>query len=293
MAASAATRSSSRPNIALHSPYWTKCDNCMRSKVRCSKDRPSCLRCLDQAVPCIYSRSPKSKKIIELPGALASLSDDAIETNAAAAILNDCISLSSVSSSANDPVPGRVFGSERDWPDALLSMNEMDTAENIVHSAEGWSALGKPFSHDILDWATLKWPGSVKPLTPDEPAPLSPEPRADFFPALTASTEVTGRALATHPETSRDAVATLTGDGASGTSSRSSGGSRGSGGNGSGGTTGTSVSSICTEDGDGSEGSERSCARIMASILQALESPGGTAETQRPSLPCTAAAEFQ
>ena len=292
MAASAATPSSSRPNIALHSPYRTTCDNCMRSKVRCSKDRPSCRRCLGQTVPCIYSPSRKSKKIIELPGALASLSDVAVETNAAAAILDDCISLSSVSSSANDPVPGRVLGSETDWPDALLSMNEMDTVENIGHSAEGWSTLGEPFSHDILDWATLntlKWPGSVEPPTPDEPALLSSEPRADRFPALTASTEATGRALGTHPETSRDAVTTLTGNGASGASGTSgtsgissrsslgSGGSGGSGGNGGGGTTGTSVSSIGSGGGDGgegSEGSERSCARITASILQALESPG-------------------
>lgn len=38
------------------------CDNCAKSKVRCSKDQPSCQRCLYQGVPCIYSPSQRSRK---------------------------------------------------------------------------------------------------------------------------------------------------------------------------------------------------------------------------------------
>lgn len=38
------------------------CDNCAKSKVRCSKDQPSCQRCVYQGVPCIYSPSQRSRK---------------------------------------------------------------------------------------------------------------------------------------------------------------------------------------------------------------------------------------
>ncbi|KAJ6079510.1 hypothetical protein N7467_009263 [Penicillium canescens] len=38
------------------------CNNCAKSKVRCSKDQPSCQRCLYQGVPCIYSPSQRSRK---------------------------------------------------------------------------------------------------------------------------------------------------------------------------------------------------------------------------------------
>ncbi|KAJ5343149.1 uncharacterized protein N7506_002973 [Penicillium brevicompactum] len=38
------------------------CNNCAKSKVRCSKDQPSCQRCLYQGVPCVYSPSQRSRK---------------------------------------------------------------------------------------------------------------------------------------------------------------------------------------------------------------------------------------
>jgi hypothetical protein len=38
------------------------CDNCAKSKVRCSKDQPRCHRCVYQGVPCKYSPSQKCRK---------------------------------------------------------------------------------------------------------------------------------------------------------------------------------------------------------------------------------------
>jgi hypothetical protein len=38
------------------------CDNCAKSKVRCSKEQPRCQRCIYQGVRCVYGLSQRSKK---------------------------------------------------------------------------------------------------------------------------------------------------------------------------------------------------------------------------------------
>ncbi|EZF72839.1 hypothetical protein H105_05119 [Trichophyton soudanense CBS 452.61] len=49
------------------------CDNCSRSKVRCSKEQPKCQRCIHQGVSCIYSpsqrvrRRPLQESMVESP----------------------------------------------------------------------------------------------------------------------------------------------------------------------------------------------------------------------------------
>ncbi|EGE06805.1 AURR1 aurofusarin regulatory protein [Trichophyton equinum CBS 127.97] len=49
------------------------CDNCSRSKVRCSKEQPKCQRCVHQGVSCIYSpsqrvrRRPLREPMVEFP----------------------------------------------------------------------------------------------------------------------------------------------------------------------------------------------------------------------------------
>lgn len=42
--------------------FRASCDNCAKSKVRCSKEQPSCQRCLYQGVSCTYSPSQRRRK---------------------------------------------------------------------------------------------------------------------------------------------------------------------------------------------------------------------------------------
>ncbi|EFQ96769.1 hypothetical protein MGYG_08693 [Nannizzia gypsea CBS 118893] len=59
------------------------CDNCSRSKVRCSKEQPKCQRCIHQGVSCIYSpsqrvrRRPLREPIVETPRRIDSARENA------------------------------------------------------------------------------------------------------------------------------------------------------------------------------------------------------------------------
>lgn len=252
--AAKALKPSSRSNISIRTPYRTTCDNCMRSKVRCSKDHPSCHRCRSQGVPCVYSRSRKLKRIIEqrnpiqlavstATGAadssiIGSSDNDARRHSAAAPLLDGCIFPASVPSSANDRSPSSpwsVFGNDGgDLQDLIGNMTDMEALERTRLPTGAFSALNEPLPQNLPDWATQQWSYSMETPTREAAVPLSPESSADCITALCTSSEDTNSTLGTPHETNNTAGA----------------------------------GSI--EDG----GSERSCAKIAASILQSLESPG-------------------
>lgn len=43
------------PDAADFKKYRLSCDRCQNSKVRCSQDKPTCKRCLQRGVVCVYS----------------------------------------------------------------------------------------------------------------------------------------------------------------------------------------------------------------------------------------------
>ena len=242
--------SSSLSNVAFKSAYRTTCDNCMRSKVRCSKDHPCCHRCLGQGVTCTYSPSRKLKKTVGYRNATQQANSTAngaarfsniqssrnqSEHSAAASLHDDCTSTPSVYSSANDqpyPSPWNFFGNDSDEQESLIGM------EGITQPTLALAALHEPSQNQILDWATHQSSHSMGTSTGEALFPVSPDPDTgpDYISSLFAS--------------SGDDSSSITFDAHRGTSSTSE--------------------SSSTEDGSG----RACCSSIAASVLQSLESPG-------------------
>ena len=254
--AASAIESSSRSNVSVQSTYRTTCDNCMRSKVRCSKDRPSCHRCLGQAAVCVYSPSRRLKKVIECPepsqqaqsttNGLADFpsivsSRNEREYSPAAILRDDCVSPPSVSSSANEqpcPSPWSFFGNDGDMQESVAGMDAMESMESMVGMTQSAAALTalQPLQNKSMEWPTNQWSRSMETSTGEALVPISPVTSSDFISCLFAS--------------SGDNFSSSTLDTRRGTSISSE------------------VSSIEEES------SKAGCAWLAASILQSLESPG-------------------
>lgn len=260
--AASATESSSPSHASVQSANRTTCDNCMRSKVRCSKDHPSCHRCLGQGVTCNYSASRRLKKIIEYRDATQKANSTANgatdfsnivssrnerEHSAAASLRDDRLSSPSVFSSPNDrpyPSPWSFFGNDGDLQESVVGMEGM---EGITQPAAALTALYEPSQNKIMDWPTHQCSCSMETSTGEALVPTSPDPSSDPLSSLFAS--------------SRDNFSSSTLD----TQRRTS--------------TTSGLNSI--EDGS----SKLGCAWIAASVLQSLESPGAPLEhnSQPPS----------
>ena len=228
-------------NVSVQSAYRTTCDNCMNSKVRCSKDHPSCRRCLGQGVTCVYSPSRRLKKVVDFHGnrqlepatngnhANVGLSRTGKEHTT---LRNDCTS-SSASPTAADrihPSPWNYFDNG-DVQGPLVGMEDIDQSDSSL------TALNEPLSDIMKDWPTHHWSQSMESSAGGASIPMSPDTSVDFLSSL----------------------CTYTGDSSSTSDPYQRALSPGF-------------------DFSGNDNSKPSCAWIAASVLQSLESPGAPLE---------------
>ena len=252
---------SSAYSVTVQSAYRTTCDNCMRSKVRCSKDHPSCHRCLGQGVACIYSQSRRSKKIIEYRdvtqqarSAGDSIADDSNigspspsnsrEQSAATNLRDDYVSPSNVFSSTHDqeyPSPWSLFYNDCEVQEsAAIGLDGVEAFERM-EGMEGMDGLTRPdtghneISQDqVMGLSSYQW--STDPSTEEALIPVTPNTSPDFISSIFSCSE--------------DSPGSSLFDKSHGTSTTSI------------------IDSL--EDGNGKPG----CAWIAASIMKSLESPG-------------------
>ena len=260
MAASAIEPSSLFTIMSLQSNYRTTCDNCVRSKVRCSKDHPKCHRCRCQGVPCIYSPSRRLKRAtdhVDQTQQTNSPARDAADfpsigasgnikgPKAATPSRNDNVSSPSVFSSAFDqsyPSPWSFFDNGVDMQKSVVGMDDMEGFEDFedmeisTQSAAVLTALHDPVMNGTMDPLVHQWSCSNETSSPEAPLSISPKAIPDFFSSPFPS-----------------------GDNCSNTSTLDTPH----------GTNSTSESDFIV-DGDSRPG----CAWIAGSALQTLESPG-------------------
>ena len=156
----------------------------------------------------------------------------------------------SVSSSANDQSyrsPWSVFGEDNDMQESMLPAEDMEPLKGATHPARALLALNDPLSKSLTDWATHEWSGSMGTPTREAPVLIYPEFGADFITPLGASSGGTGSTLGGPHE----------------------------------------AKSTPGDDSIEAGANERSCARIAASLLRSLESPG--APLQHSSQPSSTA----
>ena len=240
------TESPSLPNVSFQVAYRTTCDNCANSKVRCSKDHPSCLRCLGQGVTCAYSLSRRLKKVVDFREGIqqqATSNGAPKRSNIRSShsgneydfLRNDCTSGSSASSSVTDqfyPSPWSFLDNDSDMQAPLTGMEEL---EDVEQSTGAFTALHEPLQDTMNSWPTQHWPHSMESSTGQSLAPMSPNTSVDFLSSLCNS--------------ARDNTSS-TYDPHYGSSSAS------------------------VMDHMENSNNKPSCAWIAASVLQSLESPG-------------------
>lgn len=143
------------------------CNNCAKSKVRCSKDQPSCQRCLYQGVPCVYSPSQRSRK---RPPPTPPATSPSVRT--------------AISRDPNTSTPQRGNDTLHAQPMDI----DMGKASSMPESNDAFPD-GSIFASDAMSpmkWTELLEPFDSRPMSHDEmscvldPSPLpTPQPRID------------------------------------------------------------------------------------------------------------------
>ena len=187
---------STTPTVTVQPAYRTTCDNCMRSKVRCSKDHPSCHRCLGQGVACGYSRSRRLKKVIEYrpdpthqtespsnggtstSDFTSATSEDQSRPSSMSNV--DLFSPFDVPTSTNVETyqePWDLFTNELDLSDSLVGMEGFDT---ITPQTPLNAALDTHLTK-LPDWDTQQWSTTAERTMTDPFAPLTPPESSPGF----------------------------------------------------------------------------------------------------------------
>ena len=248
--AASAIKSSSLSNLSLQPTYRTTCDSCMHAKVRCSKDHPSCQRCLLHGVNCIYSPSRRLKRGLEYQHETKQaastaniLSHQERENSAAARLGDECLSSPSLSSLTSDQPyqsPRDLFGNDGDLHKSAVSM------EGLAQPAASFAALHELSQDEMVDWSTHQWSGPMEISTEETFLPVTPDnsPNSLSSPFISSSNKFTNIMLDTEVGTS----------------------------------------SIPDTDSVEDLSNRSGCAWIAASILRSLESPGAPLDhNSRPS----------
>lgn len=55
--------------------YRASCDYCQKTKVRCSQGKPACIKCINKAIPCVYSPARRMGRLRKTDHQLTSSRD--------------------------------------------------------------------------------------------------------------------------------------------------------------------------------------------------------------------------
>ncbi|CAG8274988.1 unnamed protein product [Penicillium salamii] len=161
------------------------CNNCAKSKVRCSKDQPSCQRCLYQGVPCVYSPSQRSRKRPPPTPPASSVRSATSEK---------------INTQRGMDTPREVQMAEA--PSMNMSQTAMPESNDEAFSD---GSMFAPESMSPMKWSDLLEPFDSRPLSHDEIScaiDISPMPTPDQQPHIDGSMD-TGFPWLLPPDTNK------------------------------------------------------------------------------------------